>query len=271
VRDHTFLETRNTNRPSLRPVYLSLESSNAVLQNSNTRAWLIFVFGRVLPARSHCLGLGLQIYRLAKLPDMALSAPALPGRSEVERRHVQWSRELKEMELAFAHEEREELAALDVAKHAIEVEYQKDREYLISQMPGGMVLPELFDNLLAEKKATALAKKQEEFAKQNTERKKRFEESKLEHLNKWRTSLFVAGPSPSVSCLKTNYSISAHSHSAIATTTVRSIADFSQFFTDPRDFNSSSDPSQRDTRPAHPPTVFFSAISRGRVGSNGNR
>lgn len=130
---------------------------------------------------------------------MALSAPAFPNAVEVERRHLQWSRELKEMELAFAREEREEHAALGAAKHAIEVEYQTDREYLISQMPGGMVLPDLFDKLLAEKKTTALAKKQEEFAKRKTEREARFAENKFEHLNKWRTSLFAVEPSASVS------------------------------------------------------------------------
>ncbi|KAK0644182.1 hypothetical protein B0T16DRAFT_392578 [Cercophora newfieldiana] len=110
---------------------------------------------------------------------------ALPDPEQVLQQYRQLNKELRGIEEEFNRREQHELAALEEARRIIEVDWRKEREAMISELPAQMPLPKTLEELMASKRDGLLALKDETYQREKAERQNQLEEDKRKLTHEW--------------------------------------------------------------------------------------
>ncbi|KAK3375857.1 hypothetical protein B0T24DRAFT_676760 [Lasiosphaeria ovina] len=121
---------------------------------------------------------------------MASNRRMLPETARVQARHLQLTRELDDMTKQFDYDEQRDAKAFENAMVAIDSEVDAKRREFISQMPTNMPIPDVFENMLLDIRSRDIRKAEETLALRRAQRKKIFDAKMLQHVEKYKATLF---------------------------------------------------------------------------------
>ncbi|KAK0709287.1 hypothetical protein B0T26DRAFT_400711 [Lasiosphaeria miniovina] len=121
---------------------------------------------------------------------MASNRRMLPETARVQARHLQLTRELEDMTKQFDYDEQRDAKAFEATILAIESGADAKRREFISQMPANMSIPDVFENMLLDIRSRDIFKAEETLALRRAQRKKIFDAKMLQHVEKYKATLF---------------------------------------------------------------------------------
>lgn len=127
---------------------------------------------------------------------MALPDTPLPDVALIQSRHLQFRKELLELERQFERQEQQHCVAREEARNAILAESKKKRDEIASHF-GQMAIPEVVELLIIKDQVHALETAEAEFNRTSAERKSAYEHAKQQYMAKWRDYLFAPASEPS--------------------------------------------------------------------------